>query len=116
MNVVGLRHATLMRTLILGVLLCPALLVAQAPWTVVVVPTRNPLPIGGCAQVRLQVMDATGKDTPRSPKGAYVTMADFDMAVSAANPLSVAGQYDGAASFSACACQGAAVGSGKSVV
>ena len=37
-------------------------------------------------------------------------MADFDMAVTAANPLSVAGQYDGPASFSACACQGAVVG------
>ena len=96
----------ILTTLLVGSLVARA----QAPWSVTLVPTRNPLPIGGCAAVRLQLMDPNSMDTPRNPKGAYVSLADFDFTVTAADPRSVAGQYDGASYFSACACQGAAVG------
>jgi hypothetical protein len=83
---------------------------AESPWMVSLVPTKNPLPIGGCAAVRLQLLDRSSKDSPRNPRGAYVSLADFDFTVTAADQRSVAGQYDGASYFSACACQGAAVG------
>jgi hypothetical protein len=79
------------------------------PWSVTVKPTVNPLPIGSCGAVWLTLLDAAGRDRPRGPTGQYVTIADFDMRVTSANPNAVVGKYNGASIWSVCACQGAKV-------
>jgi hypothetical protein len=83
---------------------------AQSSWTVTVTPTMNPLPVATCGAVWLKVLDPLTRDTPRSPSGALVTIADFDMTVSTPDGKSVVGQYTDASHWSACACQGATVG------
>ncbi|MDB4911158.1 MAG: hypothetical protein JWO39_1981 [Gemmatimonadetes bacterium] len=75
---------------------------AQNPWTVEIKPSSTPLITGACTPIRLTLLDATGKDTPRNPTGMRVSLADFDMTVSPAGAL--VGRYDGAAAWSACAC------------
>jgi hypothetical protein len=83
---------------------------AQKSWTVTVNPTMNPLPIGVCAEIRIAALDPGTRDVPRNPRGAYVTIADFDMSVTAPDANSVAGQQIDAYHWSACSCQGAKVG------
>jgi hypothetical protein len=89
--------------------LAPAVAFAQAPWTVTVTPTLNPLAIGFCGAVQLTVFDASGKEVPRNPLGFRVTMADFDVTVTAPG-ASVAGQQIDTTHFSVCGCQGGAAG------
>lgn len=93
-----------------GGLLAPAVLGAQSPWTVTVTPTLNPLPIGFCGAVQLTLVDPSTRDTPRNPRGARVTIADFDMTVTSPDGRSVAGHQVDASHWSACACSGASVG------
>lgn len=87
----------------------------DASWSVTLKPTMNPLPIGSCGPVWLTLLDAAGKSAPRNPSGAYVTIADFDLKVTSDDPRAVVGKYDGASSWSACACQAAKVGSSATV-
>lgn len=79
------------------------------PWTVTVQPTMS-LPIGSCGVVSLTLRDSSGKDWPRTPAGARVSLADFDFTVAASGGSDVVGKYDGASSYSACACQSGTVG------
>jgi microsomal dipeptidase-like Zn-dependent dipeptidase len=102
------------RSVGLALTLClftPAISSAQTPWAVLLKPTMDPLPIGFCAAVHLTMFDSTTKDVPRNPLGAFVTIADFDMAVTAPDGKSAAAQQIDAYHWSACACQGATVGS-----
>lgn len=102
-----------MRTIRLGLILMvlvPALAGAQTNWTVTVTPTVNPLPVGTCGPVWVKVVDPKTRDTPRNPSGGLVTIADFDLTVSAPDGKSVAGQYTDASHWSVCACQGGPVG------
>ncbi len=87
----------------------------SAPWTVAVTQTMDPLPIGYCVAVHLAVLDASGRDRPRNPLGFYVTMADFDMAVTTQDGYSVAGHQIDASHWSVCGCQGAAIGAQATV-
>jgi hypothetical protein len=84
---------------------------AQSPqWQVIVTPTLNPLPIGLCGAVHVTVLDAAAMDMPRNGLGARVTIADFDMTVTAPGARSVVGQQIDASHWSVCACNGAPVG------
>lgn len=82
---------------------------AQAQWTVKITPTVNPLPIGICAAVRLSITDSANQ-IPRNSASYRVTLSDFDLSVTAANPAAVAGVYFGTSNWSVCACQKARVG------
>lgn len=82
---------------------------AQSPWVVTITPTLNPLPIGLCAAVRLEITDST-KQVPRNAAGYRVTLADFDLAVSAPKEAAVAGVYFSPSNWSVCACQKARPG------
>ncbi len=86
-------------------ILVPSAASAQQPWTVTLTPTMNPLPIGFCAAVRLDIVDPKLRDTPRSPTGARVTIADFDLSVTAAKPGEIAGHQVDASHWSVCGCQ-----------
>jgi hypothetical protein len=100
---VGLRATLAVAALVVA----SALVWAQSPWTVTVRPTLNPLPVGFCSPV-LVTVTAPGGDTPRSPSGARVTIADFDMSVTGS---SVVGHQIDESHWQVCACQGATVGS-----
>lgn len=91
-------------------LVVPAIAGAQGSWTVSITPTLNPLPIGFCGAVRLDIVDRTLGDTPRDPTGARVSIADFDMSVTAANRTAVVGQQIDASHWSVCACQAGTAG------
>jgi hypothetical protein len=80
-----------------------------ALWTVTVTPPAA-LPIGSCGAVGLTLRDSTGKDWPRNPVGARVSISDFDLSATTPNGADAVGKYDGASSFSACACQTGTVG------
>jgi hypothetical protein len=82
----------------------------SVPWSVTLTATMNPLPIGSCGAVWLVLKDSTGKDAPRNAQGYRVTIADFDMTVASAREGAAVGSYNGASSFSACACQAGRVG------
>lgn len=84
---------------------------SPVPWTVTLTSGVSALPIGACSPIHIDLRDATGKEYPRNPAGLLVSLADFDMTVTAAGGGAVAGQYSDASNWSACACQGAAVGS-----
>ncbi|MEP6730287.1 MAG: hypothetical protein ABJE10_06605 [bacterium] len=101
--------------LLAPLMMLPASLQAQTPWGVTIIPSANPIAIGGCTLVSLNLLDSTGKDVPKNPMGQRVSIADFDMTITSANPKAVAGEYNGASSWSACACQGAAVGSAATI-
>ena len=75
---------------------------AQGPWNMEIKPNTTPLTTGACTPVRLILLDATGKDSPRNPTGMRVSIADFDMTVTPGG--AVVGRYDGASMWSACAC------------
>jgi hypothetical protein len=79
--------------------------VSGVNWTVTIMPSMNPVPVGSCGAVSMTLRDSTGKDAPRTPEGWRVSIADFDMTVSSAT--NVVGVYNGASNWSVCACQGA---------
>jgi hypothetical protein len=108
----GQRSALELRTCValLFIMLAAPGAFAQAPWTVTVTPQMNPLPVGYCSAVQLNVLDASGKEPPRNPQGQRITMADFDMTVASSNAGSVVGQQVDAYHWSVCGCQGAAMG------
>ena len=58
-----------------AILLAPTLTSAQAPWTVTITPTLNPLPIGLCGAVQIQLVDASGNARPRNPAGYMMGLA-----------------------------------------
>ena len=93
-----------------GIAFAPGPVAAQSPWRVTLTPTLNPLPIGLCGAIQLTVLDAAGSDAPRNPRGFRVTMADFDITVTAPDGRSAAAQQIDASHWSACACQGGSVG------
>ena len=101
------------RMLVVGIvsLVAPAVAHAQVPWSVSITPTVNPLAIGGCTQVRLVLSDPATKDWPRNASGNTVSLADFDWTITGVDRAGVAGAYNGPSIWSACACQGATVGS-----
>ncbi|HLG57015.1 MAG TPA: hypothetical protein VI485_16870 [Vicinamibacterales bacterium] len=76
------------------------------PWKVLVASTANPLRVAECSPVRIDVTDAKGN--ARNPKGVLISLADFDLSVTAGRDGAIVGRYDGAAAWSACACPGAA--------
>jgi hypothetical protein len=78
---------------------------AQAPFSVVVKPTMNPLPIGLCAAVHLTLLDTVSGKAARNAAGYYMSLADFDMTVSAPDERAVAGQQVDASHWSVCGCQ-----------
>ena len=82
-----------------------------APWTVEITTSPRTLAIGSCSTVYLGLKDVASKDTPRDARGTRVSMADFDMKASGATESTVVGNYNGANSFSVCACQAAVTGS-----
>jgi hypothetical protein len=110
-----LEARTRVALMLIGCVLAPCAAVAQAPWTVTVTPTMNPLPIGFCAAVRLTVLDSSRADTPRNALAQRVTLADFDMTVSSPDGKSVVGQQIDASHWSVCACQGATAGTAATI-
>jgi hypothetical protein len=97
------------------VIASPSVALAQSPWAVVVTPTMDPLPIGVCGAVRLSILDASGKEAPRNSSGARVTIADFDMSVTADDRRAVVGNRIDDFHWSVCACQSAKVGSSATI-
>jgi hypothetical protein len=91
-------------------LLMPALAQGQESWTVAVYSTMNPLPIGQCAAVRLDIKDPNTRDIPRTPSGTRVTIADFDVTVTSADGKSAAPYWIDAYHLNVCGCQGGSAG------
>ena len=83
---------------------------SMAPWTVTLANGLSAIPIGGCRAISIDLRDASGKEWPRNPAGRLLSLADFDMAVSAASGSTVAGMGAGATIWTACACQGSTIG------
>ncbi|MCY7380636.1 MAG: hypothetical protein LH467_15015, partial [Gemmatimonadaceae bacterium] len=83
---------------------------ARGQWAVTIAPTMDPLPLGFCGAVRLQLLDETGKDRPRNPAGQLIGMADFDMSVTSSDTRAVVGQYIDASHWSVCACHAGVAG------
>jgi microsomal dipeptidase-like Zn-dependent dipeptidase len=81
---------------------------AQSPWTLTIRPAAPSLTTGVCTPVRLELLDASGRDSPRNPSGMRVSIADFDMSIAGTG---VVGRYDGPAAWSACGCPASAGGS-----
>ena len=81
-----------------------------APWIVTLASNVSALPIGVCTPIQIDLRDAAGKDAPRNPASLLLSLADFDWSVTAPAAGAVAGQSTGAAAWSVCGCQGAAVG------
>lgn len=96
-------------------LLLPGIVGAQAPWTVVVTPSMNPLPVGMCGAVGVTVTDPATGEVPRGPDGYRITISDFDMTVAAAGGPTVVGRSIDVSHWVVCACQGAAVGSAATI-
>ena len=90
--------------------LTPPIAGAQNPWTVKVYSTLNPLPIGVCAAVRLDILDPATSAKPRRPTGDYVTITDFDVTVTSPKGNSVAPNWITAYNLLACGCQSGSVG------
>jgi|GEM_PF-1653124 len=80
------------------------------PWTTTLSMTRKAIAVGECSAVSIDLKDASRQGWPRGPNGAYVSMADFDLSVSAPAERAAVGKYDGATSFAVCACPKAPVG------
>ena len=59
---------------------------AQDPWSTTITAATNPLPIGNCSPVYLDLKDSTARSKPRNPRGTLITIADFDMTASATDP------------------------------
>lgn len=99
----------------IGMVVSAASLHAQDPWNTRLTATLAPVPIGGCGVVSVAIEDSTGRDAPRNPQGWRVSMADFDMTVQSVDPRALTGKYNGAASYSVCACQAATVGASATI-
>ena len=84
-----------------------------APWTTTLTANLNPLPVGLCTPILIDLRDATGKEEPRNPAGMRVTIADFYVDVTGGGASIVALNNYGA--WSVCACQGATVGAPATV-
>ena len=82
---------------------------ALVPWTVTLIPRNLPFRDGQCSPISVELLDASGKEVPRAPNGWRVSIADFDMNVSASG-AAVVGQYSGASIWAACACPNVAPG------
>lgn len=89
----------------------PTIAGGQDRWTVTIV-TASSIPIGQCSAVGLEIRDVETRDVPRNPNGDRVTVADFDVTMSAET---VAPEYLDAYHVRACVCQGATVGSSATV-
>lgn len=87
------RHVCAIGLVLTLGLLTPEIAGAQETWAVTVTPGRDPLPIGACSAVSLKVFDPSIRGVPRNPSGTLISMADFDMTVSAPDDKSVVGQY-----------------------
>ncbi len=96
------------------VLFAPSVVLAQsaAAWKVDLNVVKE-LPTGECREVGINLIDSTGKEAPRRSDGQRVAMADFDMSVSPTGPA--VGKYQGANSWSVCACPGASPGTAVTV-
>ncbi|MEO8575732.1 MAG: hypothetical protein ABI556_03490 [Gemmatimonadales bacterium] len=105
----ALLRSTFLLALVAGIL-TPSMAGAQNPWTVKVYSTMNPLPIGGCAAVRLEILDPVTRAKPRRPPGDYVTITDFDVTVTSPAGNSVAPSWITAYNLLACGCQTGSVG------
>jgi len=81
----------------------------RAPWIATLSMTRKALAVGECSAVALDLKSAKS-EWPRGPNGQLVSMSDFDFSVSAPSARSAVGKYDGASSFSVCACPKAPAG------
>ena len=82
----------------------------EAPWTVTLLSNTTPIPIGSCSALQVDLRDATGKEHPRNPAAQLVSIADFDVTVTAARGGAVVEKYNDARYWGACACQGASAG------
>ena len=85
------------------------------PWTVTLATGVSTIPIGSCRAIPLDLRDASGKEWPRNPSGQLLTLADFDMSISAARGSAAFGTTSGASIWSACGCQGSAVGAATTI-
>ena len=107
------RHCIATGALALSISSLPAQ--SPASWTASLSLPLNPLPIGVCGAVSLRMTDPATGDVPRDPAGQRVLISDFDVVVAGAGPLDVAGELTAPSVWTACACQGAMVGSGATV-
>lgn len=80
------------------------------PWTVTLAPQTAPLRAGTCTSVSLELLDAAGKEAPRTPRGRYVSMADFDMSASGSPARTIYGEYNTPNYWSVCSCKTARPG------
>jgi hypothetical protein len=71
------------------------------PWTTTLSMTRKAIAVGECSAVSIDLKDASRQGWPRGPNGAYLSMADFDLSVSAPAERAAVGKYDGRA-YSIC--------------
>ena len=83
---------------------------ASAPFSVKVRPTLDPLPIGVCAAVEVDLLDGKGGRWPRNPSGALMSIADFDMSVTSSDPRAVGGNEIDEYHWYACGCQAGVAG------
>lgn len=98
-------------SLILAIVLATALASeAAGQWVAKITPTLNPLPIGLCGAVQIQVDDGKGGGRPRNPAGYLISLADFAMSVTSPEAGAVAGQQVDATHWSVCACQAGVAG------
>src|SRR5665647_3278006 len=72
----------------------------RGPWMAALSMTRKVIAVGECNAVSIDLRDAKGQEWPRGPNGTRVSMADFDLAVSAPSAHVAVGQYDGPNSLS----------------
>lgn len=78
---------------------------AASPWTVTLSPQVLPLRAGTCDVVSVGVLDASGKEVPKTPQGQRVTIADFDMSAAGSSDKTIYGEYSGANYWSVCSCK-----------
>jgi hypothetical protein len=104
------------RALAMMVLLAHVLVLSQATaqtrehFSAVLSMTRTAVGVGECNPITLKLEDVSGKDWPRGPNGMRVSMADFDLSVTAPVARAAVGKYDGPNSFAVCACPKAPAG------
>ena len=91
-------------------LLAPDSVGAQGPWTVEVTPTMDSLPVGLCGAIHLAVFDGNSQGVPRNPLGFLVTIADFDIAVTAPGGGTVIARRIDQSHWVSCACRSATAG------
>jgi hypothetical protein len=83
---------------------------AQSPWKVTLTSSANPLEIGGCGTISLELRDASG-NRPRNTSGNLVyVFPDFDMSISATQDNAAVGEFNGPSIWRVCPCRGTPVG------